>query len=83
MKSYNITTLDDFIIQRQKDYPEAKGEFSRLLHHIGTAAKMVGSKIRKAGLADILGRAGNVNVQGEEQQKLDVYADEVFTSALL
>ncbi|MFO7851766.1 MAG: class 1 fructose-bisphosphatase [Bacteroidota bacterium] len=83
MKSYNITTLDDFIIQRQKDYPEAKGEFSRLLHHIGTAAKMVGSKIRKAGLADILGRAGNINVQGEDQQKLDVYADEVFTSALL
>lgn len=83
MKSYNITTLDDFIIKRQKDYPEAKGEFSRLLHHIGTAAKMVGNKIRKAGLADILGRAGNINVQGEDQQKLDIYADEVFTSALL
>ncbi len=83
MKSYNITTLDDFIIQRQKDYPEAKGEFSSLLHHLGTAAKMVGSKIRKAGLADIIGHAGNVNVQGEDQQKLDVYADEVFISALL
>ena len=83
MKSYNITTLDDFIIRRQKDYPEAKGEFSRLLHHIGTAAKMVASKIRKAGLADILGRAGKINVQGEDQQKLDVYADEVFISALL
>jgi len=82
MKSYNITTLDDFIIQRQKDYPEAKGEFSRLLYHLGTAAKMVGNKIRKAGLADILGNAGKVNVQGEDQQKLDVYADEVFTSAL-
>lgn len=82
MKSYNITTLDDFIIRKQKDYPEAKGEFSRLLHHMGTAAKMVSSKIRKAGLADILGRAGNTNVQGEEQQKLDVYADEVFISAL-
>ncbi len=82
MESYNITTLDDFIIQRQKDYPEAKGEFSRLLYHIGTAAKMVGNKIRKAGLADILGRAGKVNVQGEDQQKLDVYADEVFISAL-
>ncbi|MFO7755938.1 MAG: class 1 fructose-bisphosphatase [Bacteroidales bacterium] len=82
MKSYNITTLDDFIIRRQKDYPEAKGEFSRLLHHMGTAAKMVSSKIRKAGLADIIGRAGKVNVQGEDQQKLDVYADEVFISAL-
>ncbi len=83
MKSYNITTLDDFIINRQKDYPEAKGEFSGLMHHIGTAAKMVSSKIRKAGLADILGRSGTVNVQGEEQQKLDVYADEVFISSLL
>lgn len=83
MKSYNITTLDDFIIQRQKDYPEAKGEFSRLLYHLGTAAKMVGNKIRKAGLADILGDVGKINVQGENQQKLDVYADEVFISALL
>ena len=82
MKSYNITTLDDFIIERQKDYPTAKGEFSRLLHHIGTAAKMVSSKINRAGLADILGDAGNVNIQGEDQQKLDVYADEVFLGSL-
>jgi fructose-1,6-bisphosphatase I len=83
MKSYNITTLDDFIIGRQKDYPTAKGEFSRMLHHIGTAAKMVSSKINRAGLADILGEAGNVNVQGEDQQKLDIYADEVFVGSLL
>lgn len=82
MKSYNITTLDDFIIGRQKDYPTAKGEFSRLLHHIGTAAKMVSSKINRAGLVDILGEAGNVNIQGEDQQKLDVYADEVFLGSL-
>jgi len=83
MKSYNITTLDDFIILRLKEYSRAKGELSSLLHHIGTAAKMVNSKINKAGLADVLGQAGNVNVQGEEQQKLDVYADEVFISSLL
>lgn len=83
MKSYNIVTLDDFIIMRQKDYPTAKGEFSRLLHHIGTAAKMVSSKINRAGLVDILGEAGSVNIQGEDQQKLDVYADEVFTGSLL
>lgn len=83
MSSYNITTLDDFIIMRQKDYPEAKGEFSRIMHHIGTAAKMVSNKIRRAGLSDILGEVGIVNVQGENQQKLDVYADEVFISALL
>ncbi len=83
MKSYNIITLDDFIIMRQKEYPKAKGELSSLLHHIGTAAKMVNRKINKAGLADVLGKAGNINIQGEEQQKLDVYADEVFISSLL
>ncbi len=83
MKSYQITTLNDFIIQKQKDFPYAKGELSSLLHHIGTAAKMVNKKINKAGLTDIIGRSGSVNVQGETQQKLDVYADEVFISALI
>jgi len=83
MKSYNITTLNDFIIQKQKDFPYAKGELSSLLSHIGTAAKMVNKKINKAGLVDITGRAGTVNIQGENQQKLDVYADEVFINALL
>lgn len=83
MKSYNITTLDDFIIQRQKDYPTAKGELSRLLHHIGTAAKMISMKVKRAGLSDILGQAGIINVQGEIQQKLDIYADEVLISSLL
>ena len=83
MKSYNITTLNDFIIQRQKDFPFAKGDLSSLLHHIGTAAKMVNKKINKAGLVDIIGRSGSVNIQGENQQKLDIYADEVFINALL
>ena len=55
---------------------------SSLLHHIGTAAKMVNKKINKAGLVDIIGRSGEVNIQGENQQKLDVYADEVFINAL-
>jgi fructose-1,6-bisphosphatase I len=79
---YNITTLNDFVILKQKDYPNAKGELSNLLSHIGTAAKIVNKKITKAGLVDILGRAGTVNVQGEDQQKLDIYADKVFTDAL-
>jgi fructose-1,6-bisphosphatase I len=83
MKNYKITTLNDFIILKQKDFPYAKGELSSLLHHIGTAAKMVNKKINKAGLVDIIGRSGKVNIQGENQQKLDVYADEVFISALL
>jgi fructose-1,6-bisphosphatase I len=83
MKSYKITTLNDFIILKQKDFPYAKGELSSLLSHIGTAAKIVNKKINKAGLIDIIGLSGEVNIQGENQQKLDIYADEVFISALL
>jgi fructose-1,6-bisphosphatase I len=82
MKSYNITTLNDFIILRQKDFPYARGELSSLLSHIGIAAKIVNKKINKAGLVDIIGKAGMVNIQGENQQKLDVFADKVFTDAL-
>ena len=82
MSSYDITSLNDFIIRQQKDFPYARGELSSLLHHIGTAAKMVNAKIRKAGLVEILGRAGSENPQGEDQQKLDRYADEVFIDAL-
>ena len=58
MENYNITTLNDFIILKQKDFPYAKGELSSLLHHIGTAAKMVNKKISKAGLIDIIGSSG-------------------------
>ncbi len=83
MSSYNITSLNDFIIRKQKDFPYAKGELTSLLHHIGTAAKMVNSKVNKAGLVEILGESGTLNVQNEEQQKLDKYADEVFIDALL
>jgi fructose-1,6-bisphosphatase I len=83
MNSYKITTLNEFIILKQKDFSYAKGELSSLLHHIGTAAKMVNKKISKAGLIDIIGKSGEINIQGETQQKLDVYADEVFISALL
>ena len=82
MSSYDITSLNDFIIRKQKDFPYARGELSSLLHHIGTAAKMVNAKIRKAGLVEILGRSGEENPQGEDQQKLDRYADEVFIDAL-
>ena len=83
MENYKITTLNDFIILKQKDFPYAKGELSSLLHHIGTAAKMVNKKINKAGLVDIIGSSGEVNVHGENQQKLDVYADKVFIGSLL
>lgn len=79
---HKVTTLNQFIIEQQAEIPGATGEFSRLLHHVGIAAKKVNREVNKAGLVDILGRAGSENVQGEEQQKLDVYADITFMDEL-
>ena len=56
----------------------AVGDFTSLLYDIALAAKLIAHKTTRAGLADILGHAGETNVQGEEQQKLDVYADQVI-----
>lgn len=80
--SRRFVTLGQFIIERQADFPYAKGELSRLLRDIGIAAKIVNREVNKAGLADILGDFGQSNVQGEDQKKLDVYANEQFINAL-
>ncbi|HEY0668936.1 MAG TPA: class 1 fructose-bisphosphatase [Sphingobacteriaceae bacterium] len=80
--SGGVTTLGQFIIEKQSDFPYAKGELSRLLRDIGIASKIVNREINKAGLMNILGDAGSVNVQGECQKKLDIYANEQFLSAL-
>lgn len=77
-----VTTLGQFIIERQADFPYAKGELSRLLRDIGIAAKIVNREVNKAGLVDILGEHGTTNVQGEQVKKLDVYANQQFISAL-
>src|SRR6056297_298300 len=78
-----LTTLGEFIVERQSDFPFAKGELSRLLSAIRLAAKVVNREVNKAGLVDdILGAAGEENVQGEQQQKLDVYANIKMISAL-
>ena len=78
-----VTTLSEFVVERQADFPYAKGELSRLLSAIRLAAKIVNREVNKAGLIDdILGSAGNENVQGETQQKLDVYANHQMISAL-
>jgi len=82
MTKHSVKTLNQFIIAGQGYYPEAKGELSRLLHHVGIASKIINREVNKAGLVDILGQAGNENVQGEEQQKLDIFADEVFNQEL-
>jgi fructose-1,6-bisphosphatase I len=77
-----VITLGQFIIAKQREFPYAKGELSRLLRDISIAAKIVGSEIRKAGMGDILGSSGEINVQGEEQKALDVYANQQFIAAL-
>ncbi|MFI5218450.1 MAG: class 1 fructose-bisphosphatase [Bacteroidia bacterium] len=82
MNRKKVTTLGQFIIERQADFPYAKGELSRLLRDIGIAAKLVNREVNKAGLVDILGDLGTSNVHGEGQKKLDVYANEQFISAL-
>ena len=75
-------TLDEFTIQQLRLFPHATGELSGLLRGIGLAAKHVNIEINKAGIADILGAAGSVNVQGEVVQKLDIYANNVFIDVL-
>ena len=80
--NHNIMTLDEFTIQQLRLFPHATGELSGLLRGIGLAAKHVNNEINKAGIADILGAAGSINVQGEVVQKLDIYANNVFIDVL-
>ncbi|UGA55100.1 class 1 fructose-bisphosphatase [Vibrio sp. VB16] len=75
-------TLGEFIVEKQSDFPHASGELSSLLASIRLAAKIVNREINKAGLVDITGSVGAENIQGEEQQKLDLYANDKFKAAL-
>lgn len=76
------TTLDRFINNKQSDFPFATGDLSQLLRDIALAGKIINREVNKSGLLDITGAHGTTNIQGEEQQKLDVIADERFTRAL-
>jgi|SRR5690625_370894 len=76
-------SLGEFIIGNQDSFEYSTGELSKLLHAIRRAAKVVNHKVRKAGLSNILGAADDTNVQGEQQQKLDVYANEIFIDTLV
>ncbi|OEF50849.1 fructose-bisphosphatase [Enterovibrio norvegicus] len=78
----DMRTLGEFIVEKQHEYPTASGELSSLLSSIRLAAKIVHREINKAGLVDITGGFGSENVQGEQQQKLDVYANEKFKAAM-
>jgi fructose-1,6-bisphosphatase I len=76
-------TLGEFIIEKQEEFQYSTGELSRIINSIRLAAKVVNYKVNKAGLVDIVGAAGEQNIQGEDQQKLDVYANEVFIQTLI
>ena len=76
-------TLGEFIIENQKDFQYSSGELSRIFNSIRLAAKVVSYKVNKAGLVDIIGAVGEKNIQGEDQQKLDVYANDIFIQTLI
>ena len=78
----SVTTIETFILDQESKYPEATGELSNLLYDIALATKIITAAIRRAGLVNILGGVGSVNVQGEEQQKLDVFANETIKNCL-
>ncbi len=78
----SLTTIEKFILEQESKFPEATGELSNLLYDIALAAKIIAAAIRRAGLVDILGGLGARNVQGEEQQKLDVFANETIKNCL-
>lgn len=75
-------TLGEFIIENQASFKYTSGELSRLINSIRLAAKVVNHEVSKAGLVDIIGAAGETNIQGEDQQKLDVYANDKFIQTL-
>lgn len=77
-----MRTLGEFIVAKQHDFPHASGELSSLIGSIKLAAKIVNREINKAGLVDITGASGEENIQGEQQQKLDLYANDKFKAAL-
>ncbi|MDG1729334.1 MAG: class 1 fructose-bisphosphatase [Algibacter sp.] len=79
----NKPTLGEFIIENEKQFKYTSGELSRLINSIRLASKIVNHEVKKAGLVDIIGATGDVNIQGEEQQKLDIYANEVFKKSLI
>ena len=78
----SVVTIERFIIEQERLFPEATGELSGILYDIALAAKMIANKVRSAGLADILGSEGHENVQGEVQQKLDVIANDIIIKAM-
>jgi fructose-1,6-bisphosphatase I len=78
----SVVTIERFIIEQERLYPQATGELSGILYDLALAAKLIANKVRSAGLADVLGATASINVQGETQQKLDVLANDILIKAL-
>jgi fructose-1,6-bisphosphatase I len=78
----SFVTIDRFIVDQERKFPDATGDLSDILYDIALAAKIISNRVRSAGLADILGASDQVNVQGEIQQKLDIFANETIIKAL-
>lgn len=75
-------TLDRFLVERQREYPEASGKFTRFMTQIGTIGKIIANQMRHAALNDLTGSTGDTNVQGESVKKLDVIGNQAFIEAL-
>ncbi len=80
--SDSIISLSRFILEEQRKYPSARGDFTLILEQIAFAAKIISREVNKAGLVNILGSAKTHNVHGETQQKLDIYANDQLIKAL-
>lgn len=78
----SVTTLEQFVIQREQEFPFATGQFSKIIRDIVLACRIINREVTKAGLVDILGLTGDVNVQGETVQKLDIFSNEQMIDAL-
>ncbi len=78
----SVVTIERYIIEQERLYPQATGELSGILYDLALAAKLIANKVRSAGLADVLGATAAINVQGETQQKLDVLANDILIKAL-
>ncbi len=82
MGEKRVVVLDEYIVNKQKEFPRATGDLSAILRNIGVAAKMVNREVNAAGLVDILGTIGRTNIQGEDVMKLDEFSNKEFISSL-
>jgi len=78
----SVVTIERHIIEQERQFPEATGALSNILYDLALAAKLITREVRRAGIVDIMGQAGHVNIHGEQVKKLDEFADDVIFRAL-